>query len=78
MQGVFYRESARKEAVRLGVRGWVQNNSDGSVEAMVTGEEEKTKEFIEWCRKGPILARVADVIVTEVKEQEFEGFQVFR
>jgi acylphosphatase len=76
VQGVFYRQSARKEAVRLGISGWVKNNEDGTVEAIATGSEEQVQRFIQWCRQGPTLAHVTDVTVSEAPDESFTGFEV--
>lgn len=59
VQGVFYRESLRQEAVRLGVTGWVCNRLDGGVEAVVQGPTGAVEAIIAWCRLGPPDARVA-------------------
>ncbi len=76
VQGVFYRDSTRREAQRLGLRGWVRNRSDGSVEAVALGPPERIAALIDWCHEGPPLARVAEVAVTEesgdADEPEFE------
>jgi acylphosphatase len=61
VQGVFFRESARIEASRLGLTGWVRNREDGSVEAVAEGEPATLEEFIRWCHRGPPAARVTDV-----------------
>jgi len=65
VQGVFFRESTRKEAQRLGVQGWVRNLDDGSVEAVVQGPAAEVDAFVEWCHRGPQLARVDAVTVSE-------------
>jgi acylphosphatase len=65
VQGVGYRAWALETACRIGVRGWVRNRADGSVEALVTGEDEAVAEMIDSCRDGPFAARVADVAVSE-------------
>jgi acylphosphatase len=57
-------------ARRLGLRGWVRNRSDGSVEALVTGEEDAVTRMIEACREGPLGARVSNV---EVRDSEDDG-----
>ena len=77
VQGVFYRASARDEARRLGLKGWVMNRRDGKVEAVAEGPRRKLETFIEWCRQGPVYARVADVS-TEWSEAtgEFRDFGV--
>lgn len=61
VQGVFFRESARIEASRLGLTGWVRNRSDGAVEAVAEGAPESLEEFIRWCHRGPQQARVMGV-----------------
>ncbi len=58
VQGVFYRESMRQEAVRLGVTGWVRNRLDRGVEAIVQGEPAAVEAIIAWCRLGPPDAHV--------------------
>ncbi len=65
VQGVYFRESTRQEAERLGVRGWVRNLPDGSVEAQVEGEEAAVDALVRWCHRGPPAARVDEVKVGE-------------
>ncbi len=75
VQGVSYRASTVEAARRHGLSGWVKNNPNGSVEAVVEGDEEAVKLLIEWCRKGPPLARVEDVLVSwEPFKNEFDDF----
>lgn len=50
VQGVFFRASAKEQADKLGLNGWVRNLSDGSVEIQVEGEKETLKRFLEWCK----------------------------
>lgn len=61
VQGVGYREYARREAERLGVSGWVRNLRDGSVEARGDGEEVVLEAWVALLRGGPSSARVEDV-----------------
>lgn len=63
VQGVWYRESMRREAEAGGVTGWVRNRVDGTVEATVQGESPAIEAILAWCRKGPELARVDRVEV---------------
>lgn len=70
VQGVFFRMETRQAARQIGVNGWVRNRRDGSVEAVIAGEAEKVEAMLAWCRKGPALARVDDVGVYEIDDQE--------
>ena len=63
VQGVGYRWSMAGEARRLGIRGWVRNRLDGSVEAVLQGSPEAIDAMLEWARKGPSAAVVAAVDV---------------
>jgi acylphosphatase len=79
VQGVWFRESARKEAERLGIRGWVQNLPDGSVEAVGEADAGVLQDFVRWCHKGPPAARVTGVEVEEGPATgEFADFRVLR
>ena len=75
VQGVYYRDSMRQRARQLGVKGWVRNCSDGSVEAIVYGTPDAVAAIIEWAKQGPATAKVSDVRVKEA-EGEFDGFEV--
>ncbi|MCD6083507.1 acylphosphatase [Candidatus Aerophobetes bacterium] len=70
VQGVFFRSSAREQAYRLRVNGWIRNRWDGQVEAVFEGEEEDVLKMIEWCHKGPPGALVEDV---KVRWEEYKG-----
>ncbi|HEV7268672.1 MAG TPA: acylphosphatase [Falsiroseomonas sp.] len=58
VQGVGYRDWMIREASRLGLHGWVRNRPDGSVQALVDGEEGAVRMLLTACRRGPSLARV--------------------
>ncbi|MEM1940968.1 MAG: acylphosphatase [Candidatus Caldarchaeum sp.] len=77
VQGVFYRASMKEVADRLGVDGYVRNMDDGSVEAVVAGEEETVRKILEWCRRGPPLASVTRVETEEITPESVEkGFRI--
>lgn len=75
MQGVWYRESMRQEAERLGITGWVRNRRDGSVEAMLQGEAPQVEALIAWAWQGPPAAEVTDIDIGE-EHGEFAGFEI--
>ncbi len=66
VQGVGYRDWAVATGQRLGLSGWVRNRTDGSVEALVGGDDDAVGRMIEACRRGPALARVDAVDVEPV------------
>jgi acylphosphatase len=65
VQGVGYREFARRAALRLGVTGWVRNCSDGSVEALICGPRAAVEALVAEMRKGPRSAAVDNLSVIE-------------
>ena len=74
VQGVFFRDSCRREASRLGVTGWVRNADDGSVDAVFEGEADAVEAMCRWCQVGPSHARVERVETTTEQpagEREF-------
>lgn len=58
VQGAFYRDSCRREAVARGVGGWVRNSPDGTVEAVFEGDPDGVRDMVDWARQGPSYARV--------------------
>jgi acylphosphatase len=77
VQGVFFRSETRYEAKRRKVDGWVRNMSDGRVEAVFEGEKEDVKKVIDFCRRGPLGARVMKIDVRwEDYIGEFKDFKV--
>ena len=76
VQGVFFRDSTRRQASRRGVTGWVTNRPDGSVEAVFEGEPDAVNELVSWTRHGPDRARVDDQTVTEEEPEGERGFRV--
>jgi len=70
VQGVFFRDSMRREALRLGITGWVRNRSDGTVEAAVQGESAGMDAIVRWAHQGPQHAQVEQV------DGSYTGFEV--
>ena len=65
VQGVGYRDSAVQAAFECGVQGWVRNRREGHVEIFVQGDSAAVDRFVDWCRRGPPLARVSEVEIFE-------------
>jgi acylphosphatase len=78
VQGVWFRESTRAEAERLGVNGWVRNRHDGTVEVVAEGDPADVAQLVAWCRVGPPRAVVAGVDVREEFVENESGFVVRR
>ena len=74
VQGVGFREALRAEALRLGVGGWVRNRADGSVEALLQGNDAAVDRLIAWAQRGPPLAQVHKV---DVSAAEPEGERTY-
>lgn len=77
VQGVFFRATAKEQADKLGITGFVENKPNSSVYIEAEGEENNLNKFVKWCNKGPSMARVEKVIVTEDKLKNFSNFEVF-
>lgn len=76
VQGVWYRESCGREATAAGVSGWVRNNDDGSVEAVVEGPRPAVDRVMDWMRMGPRRAVVTGVDVLPEAPRGERGFAV--
>ena len=77
VQGVFFRHHTEETASRLGLKGWVKNRRDGSVEAVFEGDQDRVDQIVHWCHGGPSGASVTKVYSTrEDYTGEFEDFSV--
>jgi len=77
VQGVYFRVFTRKKALQLGVKGYARNLADGQVEIVAVAKEPVLEKFILWCHKGPITARVDQLIVAPLESDEaFTGFEI--
>ena len=78
VQGVGFRYYTQKQAIRLGLVGWVRNLADGDVESIACGGHTQLDEFYAWLQTGPTMARVRRVDVETTEETEvFTGFSVY-
>jgi acylphosphatase len=76
VQGVFFRDTCRREAQRLGVRGWVRNRDDGTVEAVLAGRPHALKQMVRWAQDGPPHAVVETVEAEPADDPGTAGFEV--
>ena len=79
VQGVWFRASAKEEALSLGVTGKVWNNPDQSVGVIAQGDMDDINVFINWCWRGPGLARVEEVSVEDIDSDiTYPSFEIAR
>ncbi|WP_400192101.1 acylphosphatase [Hymenobacter sp. B81] len=76
VQGVFFRQSARRRAHELGLHGYARNNDDGSVTIEAEGPAEALQALETWCHHGPPAARVDRVSVQAGEVQGYASFDV--
>ena len=77
-QGVFYRDSARKIALSLNLTGYAKNMPDGTVQSIAIGEKENILKYIEWCKKGPEMAKVENIDIFWINEDtKKDTFEIF-
>jgi len=75
VQGVFYRDSMRREAKKYGVTGWVRNCDDGTVEATIHGKHSAVDALLKWAYDGPQYAHVERIEITP-NEGNYTKFEV--
>lgn len=77
VQGIFFRSTAKEQAIKLSLTGFAKNMPDGSVYIEAEGEKENLDEFTKWCHLGPTMAKVEKVKVTEGFRKNFIQFEVY-
>jgi acylphosphatase len=76
VQGVFFRDSCRREAEQRGVTGWIENAYDGTVRAELEGPAEAVEAVVAWCRRGPSRAHVSRIEVLDLEPVGDKSFAV--
>jgi acylphosphatase len=76
VQGVFFRDTCRRQAWTYSVSGWVTNREDGAVEAVFEGEPSAVQAMVKWARRGPARASVTKLEVIEEEPRGERGFSV--
>lgn len=76
VQGVFFRDSVRRKAGELSIKGFARNEADRSVYIEAEGREEALEKLVNWCWEGPEMAKVEKVEIEEGDSTNFQDFQV--
>ncbi len=75
VQGVGFRYAMLAQSRLLGIRGWVRNRRDGSVEAVIAGDPAQLEAMLDWSRSGPAGAAVDDVMI-EIASGDYQDFEL--
>jgi acylphosphatase len=76
VQRVGFRAFTKRNALLLGVKGYVENTSDGKVHAVLEGDDHQVDKLLELVRQGPGVAQVREVKVSDVEKAGHKGFEV--
>ncbi len=76
VQGVWFRASTKKKAIDLGLKGFVKNQVNSNVYIEAEGTQEQLQLFVMWCKKGPTLAHVTELIEQQGKLEHFTRFEI--
>lgn len=76
VQGVFFRDTTRRNAEAAGVAGWVSNRPDGAVEAVFEGDPQAVDQLVKFARRGPSGAEVDSVDIVEEEPEDLSGFRI--
>ena len=76
VQGVFFRDTVRRQASTRRVSGWARNRPDGSVEMVFEGEADAVEALVELCRTGPRGARVDRIEIDDEEPEGLSGFSI--
>jgi len=76
VQGVFFRDNTRRKAIELGLKGYAKNLSDGNVEVVAQGEEEKINQLIDFIKKNPGYSKVTNITKKHKELENFKGFEI--
>jgi acylphosphatase len=76
VQGVFFRDSVRREALRRGIAGWARNCPDGTVEGVLEGDEDDVHDLLDICRAGPGRAFTTRLDVEDEPVEGLDGFRI--
>jgi acylphosphatase len=77
VQGVFFRDTARTQAINLDISGFARNEPDGSVYIEAEGSDAAIRRFLAWCHEGPREAVIEDVAHTRHDPVGHSGFEIY-
>jgi acylphosphatase len=77
VQGITFRHFARQNAGKLGIVGYAKNLRNGDFEVVAQGEENRLEEFVNMCRRGPMLAKIESFEVSAQDPGEDDEFEYF-
>lgn len=75
VQGVFFRKNIYEKAIKLNLKGYVKNNNE-NVKAVFQGSEASIKQILDYCKKGPLLAKVTNIKIEKLKDKHFKNFEI--
>ncbi|MBU0958115.1 MAG: acylphosphatase [Nanoarchaeota archaeon] len=78
VQGVFFRKYIKDSADKVGVKGFVRNKEDGSIEIVVEGNSKEVNDMVELCKQGPPHSQIRRVDFLDEKFQGLSGFKILR
>jgi len=79
VQGVCFRANTQKQAVKRNISGFTRNLTNGDVEIVAVGERDALQELVAWCHKGPLLAKVSEVLVSAYSDpKSYAGFEILQ
>ena len=78
VQGVGFRRFVKKNALRLGLKGWVKNLPDGRVEALAQGSKENIEKLVKICERGTFFSDIKSVQVEQEEEQDLDDFLIIK
>jgi acylphosphatase len=76
VQMVGFRAFTRRNAVMLGVKGYVENLDDGKVHVVLEGEDHQVEKLLEMIRQGPRTSEVRDVKIKDIDRHGYQSFDV--
>lgn len=77
VQGVFFRASTQKIASQHAIKGYVRNLPDGRVEILADGATEALENFLDWCKRGPMMAKVEQIEIDVIQAPEdYQHFEI--